>query len=71
MRVVAKPRPVAMYRAPPNVKLLRIECDEIWVPKTSNTGESDRKCFPRRISARTTPRSVSSWRNSGRNAAAD
>jgi hypothetical protein len=27
MRVVANPRPVAMYLAPPNVKLLRIE----WV----------------------------------------
>jgi hypothetical protein len=26
IRVVAKPRPVAMYLAPPNVKLLRIEC---------------------------------------------
>ena len=26
IRVVAKPRPVAMYRAPPKVKLLRIEC---------------------------------------------
>lgn len=48
--------------------LLRIECDEIWVPKTSKMGESDAKCLPSRISARTTPRSVSSWRKSGRKA---
>lgn len=26
MRVVANPRPVAMYLAPPKVKLLRMEC---------------------------------------------
>ena len=66
--VVANPRPVAMYRAPPYVMLLRIECDEICVPKTSNIGERETKCFPSRITARTTPRSVSSCKKSGRKA---
>ena len=57
---MAKPRPVAMYRAPPNVRLLRTECVWICVEKTSKTGDSDMKCLPRRTTARIVPRSVSS-----------
>ena len=60
MRVVAKPRPVAMYRAPPKVKFVMIECEEICVEKTSNAGEREAKCFVRRRIALPVPRSMSS-----------
>ena len=36
-----------MYRAPPKVKFVMIECDEIWVENTSKMGDSDKKCLPR------------------------
>ena len=61
--VTAKPRPVAMYRAPPKVKLLAIECDDICVAKTSNAGDADANCFASRLMALTVPRSTSSVHN--------
>lgn len=60
IRDTAKPRPVAMYRAPPNVRLFTIEWDEIRVEKTSKTNESDENCFSKRMAALPVPRSVSS-----------
>lgn len=66
--VVANPRPVAMYLAPPYVKLLKIECDKIWVVKTSKMGDRERICFPSRTTARTTPRSVNSCKKRGKKA---
>lgn len=59
-REVAKPRPVAIYRAPPNAKLLRIEFEYIWVEKTSKTGDRDKKCLAKRRSALPVPRSTNS-----------
>jgi hypothetical protein len=60
IRDVANPRPVAMYLAPPNVKLLRMECVYICVEKTSNTNDSEISCFVRRTTARKVPRSTNS-----------
>lgn len=58
--VTANPRPVAMYRAPPKVKLLEMECDEIWVEKISNAGDREPKCLARRLIALMVPRSTNS-----------
>lgn len=58
--VTAKPRPVAMYRAPPNVKLLAMEWDEICVANTSNAGDAEPKCLAKRLIALIVPRSTSS-----------
>lgn len=60
IRVVANPRPVAMYRAPPNVRLLKMEWVYIWVEKTSKKGDKDMSCFPKRTIALFAPRSTSS-----------
>jgi hypothetical protein len=60
IRVVANPRPVAMYRAPPKARLLRMELEYICVEKTSNMGERERKCLASRRSALLVPLSTSS-----------
>ena len=59
-RAVAKPRPVAIYRAPPNVKFVRIEWVYICVEKTSKTGEREPNCFAKRKMAFQAPRSTNS-----------